>query len=427
MPKLNIKNAIPLEKTTLNNGLEVVVATKNKVPVACINLAYKVGSKDERIGKTGLAHLFEHLMFEGSQNVPKGDFDKLCSMAGGTNNAYTTYDMTSYNMSLPSFQLELGLWLESDRMAGFAVTEEALETQKKVVVEEIKQTVDDQPYGKWREKLAETAFDAQCSYSWEVQGNKEHVAECELQDVKNIFSNYYQPNNACLVISGDIKPDYGFKMAEKYFGDIPNLERSWERNIFKPEFLKGNKKVSFEDDIPMVAVFSAFHCDGFNNDDVFIADILANILGSGKSSRLYNSLVYEQQLASMAGTFVDKRENSSLITFYLIANSRNTGPEDLNESMNMEIRRILNEGVKENEFKKAINQLTTQLAHELQHSSGIADVVANQVLFWKDPERFYTLLSRYREITIEQINAYAAKILKPENCIRVDAIPKNGG
>lgn len=423
MAGLNIEKALPLKKKTLENGLEVVVVTKRKVPVICINIAYKIGSKDELAGKTGLAHLFEHLMFEGSANVPKGDFDKLCSMAGGVNNAYTTYDMTSYNMSLPAHQLELGLWLESDRMSEFAVTQDALDTQKKVVVEEIQQTVDDQPYGKWREKLAGAAFSEKCSYSWEVQGKKEHVAACELEDVRDIFNNFYQPNNSCLAICGDIEPERGFDLSEKYFGSIPNLERTRQRNQFSKEYLLGDRKALFEDSIPMAALFKAYHCPGLKDDEIFIADILANIIGSGRSSRIYNSIVYHKQLASMGGAFVDKRENTSLLTFYLIANSRKTSPDQLLDNLNIEIDNIMKNGVEKKELEKAINQLTTQLANELQHSSGIADIVANQALFWKKPERFYTLLNKYKEIDIHAINNFANKIFVEDKSIRVDAVP----
>jgi len=336
---LDLRKAIEFKRHRLDNGLDLVIIPLDRIPVVCVNIAYKVGSKDESIDNTGFAHLFEHLMFEGSKNVQKGEFDNLCSVAGGTNNAYTTYDLTSYTMSLPSHQLELGLWLESDRLFNFEVTEEALLNQKKVVVEEIRQTVENQPYGRWRELLAELAFKPECSYSWEVHGKIEHVESAQLENTQSFFDRFYNPSNACLVLCGDVNETTALPLVEKYFNRSRKINQP-VRNEFAESFRLKGKSGTFEDSIPLSGVFISFHFDGFNSDDTFTADLLANISGDGKSSRLYRSLVYDKQIASQAGAFADKRENSSVLTFYAIANKANTSCDQLYEALIAELDNI---------------------------------------------------------------------------------------
>lgn len=423
MSKLDLKKAIPLHIKTLDNGLVVVVAEKRKVPVVCLNIAYKVGSKDELHGKTGLAHLFEHLMFQGTENVPKGEFDRLCSTAGGVNNAYTTYDYTCYNMSLPSYQLELGLWLESDRLRKFSVTAEALLNQQKVVVEEISQTVDDQPYGKWRDVLAHAAYDPKCSYYWEIHGSKEHVAGCSMADVEEIFNNYYQPNNACMVISGDVEAETAFQMVDSYFGNIPNLTEKKRRNEFRSDLLVGGVRDSFNDSVPMPAVFLAFHCPGFMDDDIYHADMIANIYAGGKSSPFYKRLTYEKQLASYVGSVIEKKEHGSLLIFYAIANEPHISADTLCGEMLECIGETAARGITEEEFTKSINQMTIQYANSIQYSSGVADLLAQHMLFWNNPGKFYEILDKFRNLSIGDINTFAGKILTPQNMIRIDALP----
>ena len=286
----DLKKTLPIFRKKLDNGLETVILPIRKVPVVTISVGYKAGSKNEVRGKTGLAHLFEHLMFEGTANVPKGGFDQYCSIAGGTNNAYTTYDLTSYIMALPSHQLELGLWLESDRMFNFEIGEKALENQKKVVVEEINQTVENQPYGRWRNFLAENAFAPESCYSWEVQGFADDVKSVGMKDINDFYEKFYQPENACLVIAGDIDPGSALPQIEKYFN-----QQVTRKEIYRPpngkEMLQSGNYAKFEDNVPFHALFLAFHCSGFKDEEILAGDVLAFILGSGKSSILYNSQV----------------------------------------------------------------------------------------------------------------------------------------
>jgi predicted Zn-dependent peptidase len=422
--KLDLRKALPIKHKTLSNGLEVYILTKHNAPLVTINLAYRVGSKDEEIEKTGLAHLFEHMMFEGSKNIPKGDFDKLCSMAGGTNNAYTTYDMTCYYMTLPSNQLELGLWMESDRMANFGISESALETQKNVVCEEISQTVDEQPYGKWRELLADLAFSKNCSYNWEVHGKKEHVESVTIEYVNSFFKSHYQPANAALVICGDVQFDKAIELVEKYFGSINSDYNISNRNYFLPEYMLGNAQGQFSSNVPLPGIFVAYHCPGFLDDSIYTAEILSNIAGVGRSSRIYKELVYNKQIASQAGVFVDKREYSSLLTFYVVANDKETTCDYLYDNL-MEVIEGLKKEIKSREIKKSKTQLSTMVAYELQKTSGIADVAVNQLLFTKDTNKIYNVLDMYNKQTSASVVELANRIFKKENQIRIDAVMDN--
>lgn len=424
MNNLNLQDYLQIDYYKLNNGLDVVLIPNSKAPVICIDVAYKVGSKDEVLNRTGFAHLFEHLMFEGTRNVPNGEFDSLCSTAGGTNNAYTSYDLTNYYMSLPSNQLELGLWLESDRMKNFKVSQEALENQKSVVIEEINQTVEEVPYGKWRELLAEASFDKECSYSWEVHGSKDDVANATIEDTEYFRKMFYQPGNASLVVSGDFQLDTIKDLIEKYFADIPKHENNIRRNKFSDLFRKGNQVRSFTDSVPTTAVFLAFHCDSFKNYDIFAVELLANILGSGRSSRLYRHLVEKLQIASEVGAFVDKREYSSLLTFYALGNNSDIDQQILYSEMNKVIGGLLKNGIMEKEIQKARNQLSTHLAFSIQSYTGLANAAAYHTLFWNNPKRIFSILDYYSRHSIDDIISVARDILKEENSIRIVALPK---
>jgi zinc protease len=415
---------LPIHTNTLKNGLKVIVMPNTKAPLVAINLAYKVGSKNEEPHMTGIAHLFEHLMFEGSKHIAKGDFDKYCSMAGGTNNAYTTFDLTSYNMTLPKHQLELGLWLESDRMMEFSVTEDSLITQQKVVSEEILQTVQNQPYGMWRELLSGTAFSKECSYSWEVHGSSNHVMACNLDYLRKFFSKYYQPDNACLVLCGDIEPENALSLVDRYFSEIPVLNGMDMNRTFERNCILGRQRAEFYDNIPAAGVFLGYHCPGFTDDDIFKADIISNLFGNGRKSRLYDYLIDDLEIASHTGSYVDSREDASLLIFYALASSREISADALKIKMQDTIDKFITEGVFKDEIEKSINQLTTRIAYEFQYNSSLADLVAQQSLFWDEPSRVFKLLDMYKIITVEEIVEFAKRIFAKDNTIEIVALPK---
>jgi zinc protease len=421
--KFDFKAAIPIKRKKLDSGLELVLVNIPTVPIVSLSLAYKVGSKDEKPGKTGFAHLFEHLMFEGSRNVPKGEFDKLCSMAGGTNNAYTTYDYTNYVMTVPSHQLELALWLESDRMFRSDINETALANQKKVVTEEILQTVENQPYARWREVLAKNAYSKESSYSWEVHGRKEDVASSGIDDVREFYRTYYKPGNATLTLAGNFNDEKAIELVQKYFGhkvESPSIKR----NNFSEEFKMRGTYGLLKDNVPMPAVFVAYHLGGFREKEIDTADVLSYIAGTGRSSRLHDSLVYDRQVASQAGAFVDKREHCSLLTFYAVASSPDTSADELYSSLTGELDNMNRENISANILEKAQNQLTVQLCDMLLQTSGIADVSSNLTLFWNNPERLYEMTDIYNKVTEKDIMKLFRERITTENSVRVDVIPE---
>lgn len=412
-----------IHRYTLDNGLKLVLSPIKESSVVSLNLTYKVGSKNELRGRTGTAHLFEHLMFEGSKSLAKGKFDNYCTKAGGNNNAYTTYDSTSYIMTLPSNQLELALWLESDRLAGFAVTEEALVTQQKVVTEEIKQTVFDQPYGRWREYLAEYAFTKDSPYSWEVHGTVEDVNNCDLNYLEKFYNTYYQPSNACLAISGGFDVDSTIKTVNSYFGNIENKERTIKSLDFNELQKLKPSNFSFEDSVPHNAVFLNYHLPGFTNDIVLISDLISILSTVGKSSRIYKKLINELQVASSVGSYLDRREMASLLTFYAVAADENITPDTISNELQNELNKIV-DNVTNYELDKAINQITTHLAYELQSTSGIAETLSHLTLFQNDPYKINTLIERYKSITLNDVYKFMS-FLTEENRVEIDVVAKN--
>ncbi|MBS1537686.1 MAG: insulinase family protein [Bacteroidetes bacterium] len=412
-----------IHERILSNGLHVVIAPNHKAPVVCVTVGYKVGSKDELPTKNGFAHLFEHLMFDGSTNVARGDYFRIAASAGGSPNAYTAYDQTIYHITVPTHQIELALWIESDRMMKFGVQQIGLETQQKVVTEEISEVVENQPYGSWRTKQAEIAFSPNCSYSWEVHGSKAHVAAATMDDVQEFFDGYYRPDNAILTIAGDINPDAGFALAEKYFGDIPRGKNPIRRNSFTSDMYRGNQYAVITDNVPLPAVFMSFHSDSFFSDNSYIADILSGIIGEGRSSRFYRSLVYDKQIASSASAFNDQREMASLFTVSATASSPEITCDELSEALLSDITLVCEKGIEESEIFKSRNSLATGIAYPMQTCSGIADILTYQTMFWNNPNRINTLLSRYNQFTAQEVQEYANKILRPENMVRVDVVP----
>jgi len=421
---MNLKDSLNIKTHVLSNGLRVALVPFKNSDIISMNLAYRVGSKNEERNRTGLAHLFEHLMFEGSKNIPKGDFDKLCSLAGGTNNAYTTYDVTAYTITIPSNQIETALWLESDRMLEFSVTQSALETQQKVVSEEIRQTVFDRPYGKWRRLLAENSFHPDCSYSWEVHGSIEDVMSADLEYLEMFFNKYYRPGNAILTLCGDVDENKLLQLIEKYFSEIQNHTTDVEDKHFNESWLLKNKSVVFEDKVPLPAVFINFHIPGFSDDDIYKAEILSNIASSGRSSRLYSKLVEKLQIASTVGSFVDKREDSSIITFYGIPTDSDTDKNELKSKMYDIILNLSKFYVTNFELEKNINQLTTAVAHEIQYSSGIADMVSTNLLFNDDKDRIYSVLDKYKSISDEELKKFAGEYIQMGREIEIECLPE---
>lgn len=412
--------AIKIHQTVLSNGLRVVVCPDHGAPVVNVTVMYRVGSHDEIRGKTGLAHLFEHLMFDNTSNGMDKQYDTFCAKAGGTNNAYTTFDYTTYYVNLPAHQVELGYWLEAERMRAFMITDRALATQRSVVVEEIKQNVENQPYGMWRHVMEEQAFDPQSAYSWEVYGSAEDVEGVTMEDAKGFFERFYQPANAVLCVAGDVAPEHAAMLAERHFGGIPALETVPARNAFNTSFQRKGTHGSVPDAVPMPATFLAFHVPGLLDDTSYAAEIAATILGSGRSSPLYRALVQEQQIASSVGAFVDKRLHDSLLTFYAYASREDVSADRLIEAMTSTIAATV---CTDADRIKAVNKLRTSLAAELQRVAGVADSVAYHTLFYNDPGQVNQLLDKYSTQPLSLVQQIVADCSYVSMGVRVDIVP----
>ncbi|MBL7997670.1 MAG: insulinase family protein [Candidatus Kapabacteria bacterium] len=402
-----------LHIVTLANGLRVVICEKRGAPVVNVTVAYKVGSKDESPDHTGLAHLFEHVMFDNIEDNGKGQFDLYLTDAGGASNAYTTYDFTLYYLSLPSSHLELGLWLESQRLSEFRATPQALATQIQVVTEEIKQNVFDQPYGDWRNHLAAHGFAADTMYSWEIYGSHEHVQKTDYATASAWYNEYYRPDNACLILCGDIDTSDAMALVEKYIAPIPARSGTPRRTPYDNSNRRTGS-VTLTQPVPSNAVMLGYHADGMCSDRIPTYDILTSILSEGRSSRLYSALQYEQQIASYVGAFMDKREYSSIFTVMCFAMDNSIPCGKMDTALRNEVQRIVTEGITEDELEKAKAKVKTSLALELQTTDGVADALAQLTLFFNDPNRIATHIQKYNSVTTDHVNTLARELFAQE-------------
>ncbi len=291
---------IQFEEFTLDNGLRVIVHEDQTVQIAVMNILYDVGSRDEQPDKTGFAHLFEHLMFGGSKNIP--NYDEPLQKVGGENNAFTNTDITNYYLTVPASNIETGFWLESDRMMSLSFDPEVLEVQRKVVIEEFKQRYLNQPYGDVWLKLRPLLYEVH-PYKWATIGKElSHIENATMDDVKDFFFRYYVPNNAIMAVAGNVSFDQVRKLTEKWFGQIP-AGKKWKRKLPRePKQLK-KKQTTVESDVPANALYKAYHMPGRFHKDFYAIDLLSDILGRGHSSRLYNQLVKERDIFTSVSSF----------------------------------------------------------------------------------------------------------------------------
>lgn len=409
------------EEFTLSNGLNAVLSEDHTIPSVAINLCYHVGSKDEETGKTGFAHLFEHLMFEGSVNLPKGQYEFLTASAGGENNAYTTEDKTNYFLLLPSNQLELGLWLESDRMLECVVSEANLNTQKKVVIEEKKQNFDNRPYGSVSTEFAPRLFPG-TGYGWDTIGNIENIRDAKLEDVRAFFRKYYTPNNSVLSMTGNFDTSEAIKLIEKYFNEIKSGE-----NIVRNKFDINNSYIGLKekitDKIQFPGIFLGYRIPCENSAEYYAFDLLTEILAGGDSSRLYKNLVYDKQLASEVGCWIDAKEYAGVMHLYviLLPGAEISAAE---EELNRIFHDICSSGVETWELQKAKNRIETKSYFRKQYIIAKADLLAHYKTFYNDPDLINTNHYRYLAVTEEEILKYSKKFLNKDNRVELLYCPE---
>jgi zinc protease len=406
---------VPYTTFTLPNGLKVIVHEDHSVPVVTVNTWYHVGSGDERPGRTGFAHLFEHLMFMGSQNVPTGQFDQLLEAAGADNNGSTTEDRTNYFEDGPTNALPLMLYLDSDRM-GFLLPEltaEKVDLQRGVVQNERRQSYENQPYGLAEENILRRLYPAGHSYGWPVIGSMADLSAATIEDVRQFSRTYYTSTNATMVIGGDVNPLAVRRLVERYFGDVtrgPAVTRIQP----PPVNLDADVYATLEDRVQLPRVYDAWHtARAFSPDDAAL-NVLADVLASGKSSRLYRRLVYEMQIATQVTAYHDALKADG--SFRLSSTAR--PGHDLNELQQVigeEIRRLVETGPTAREVQRVINQTEAQFLDRMERVGsfgGKADQLAFYDYFVGTPDYFQTDLDRYRRVTPADVQRVAREYLQ---------------
>jgi zinc protease len=407
---------LPHRLVTLDNGLRVIIHEDRRTPIACVNVWYHVGSKDEVPGRTGFAHLFEHLMFEGSEHVPEGRFDELLEAAGGINNGSTSTDRTNYWDLLPSHALDLALYLEADRMGGLlpAITREQLEAQRDVVKNERRQSYENRPYGLASETLLAALYPPEHPYSWPVIGTMADISAATLDDVRTFCTTYYTPSNASIAVAGDVDADAVLATITRYFDDIPPGPVRPIRSA--PQAVLGaERRIVLEDDVKLPRLYMAWHSPAaFEHGDAAL-DAASGVLAAGRASRLYRSLVYEKQIAQSVSAY----QSSALLgsTFRLTLTAR---PGVSLSALEVEARATMGAvaaGITATELDRARNGIETHFIDALQNVGGFggrADQLNLYLFHMGDPDYAEADLQRYQRLLPRDVaDAVGEHLLAP--------------
>ncbi|HET9166647.1 MAG TPA: pitrilysin family protein [Candidatus Angelobacter sp.] len=410
--------------TTLENGLRVLIAPDHAAPVVSISLTYNTGSRNEKQGRTGFAHLFEHMMFEGSANVGKGEHMLLVQNYGGSLNGSTNNDQTNYFEELPKNQLDMALFLESDRMKALNITQANLDNQRNAVQEERRLRVDNQPYGKSFEELESMAYD-NFPYHHSVIGSMDDLNAATLDDVKDFFRIYYAPNNVVLVLVGDLDAKETLAKVKKYFGDIPKQQAPPPVDMKEPDHDKERRK-TLNDALARLPQFHAVYNIGpGNTPDTYALQVLSSILSGGRSGRFYQHLVHDKQLALNAGAFAQARRGPGL--FNIVALPRpGVKIEDLEKALDDEIEAIKKDGVTQQEMDKVRTQFLRQAIQTRVSTLGIANQLGTATIFYNDPNLINTAYEKLTAVTAEQVKQAAQKYLVPAHRSVVITLPGAG-
>jgi predicted Zn-dependent peptidase len=419
--------SVPIDRRSLPNGLRVVLSRDPRAPVVAVNLWYAVGSKNEKTGKTGFAHLFEHMMFQGSAHVEKGQHFSLVQGAGGTLNATTSLDRTNYFETLPSHQLELALWLEADRMANLvpAITEEKLDNQREVVKNERRWSVDNQPYGTWDEKLQELAYPESHPYHHSVIGSMEDLEAASLHDVTDFFETFYRPNNAVLTLVGDFEPDKAMAMIERHFGPIPaNPSLPSQPNVeLDPLPIGREVREVVPDKVPLPRVYLAYRIPVFGSEGFDALEVGADLLGRGRASRLYASLVRGERLAQDVEVYPLALLGGAAI-FGIWATARpEIAVDRLEAAIHREIGRLVKDGARDDELDRVRNLHDSSIASSLEQVSERADRLSMYTTLFDEPERINAEMSRYDAVTAAQARDALATYLRDDNQVALTYVP----
>ncbi|SNR53246.1 M16 family metallopeptidase [Hymenobacter mucosus] len=402
---------IHFEEFTLANGLRCIVHEDHTTPMAVLNVLYNVGSRDEDPQHTGFAHLFEHLMFSGSVNIPS--YDEPLQMVGGENNAFTSPDITNYYLTLPAANLETGFWLESDRMLSLAFSENGLEVQRKVVVEEFKQNYLNQPYGDVWLKLRPLAYQ-QHPYSWATIGKEvSHIEDATMQQVRNFFGKHYSPANAIMVVAGAVTKAEAQRLAEKWFGPIPGGTR-YERNLPQEPRQTEARFLEVTANVPLSALYKVYHMPGRESAAYYPVDLLSDVLGRGKSSRIYQQLVKERPLFNSISASVMGSLEPGLV---VVSGKLNAGVtlEEADAAVEEVIAGLRNELVSVEELEKVKNQAEASIVFsEIELLNRAMNLAYSKLM--GDANLVNQESEKVQAVTPAQVQAAAQELLRPDNC-----------
>lgn len=417
-------NEVEFIEYDLDNGLHVILHEDHSTPIVAVSVLYHVGSKNENPDRTGFAHFFEHLLFEGSENIGRGEYSEYVEKAGGALNANTSQDRTFYYDLLPSNQLQLGLWLESERMLHAKVDSVGIETQREVVKEEKRQRVDNQPYGSILEEVMKRAYTVH-PYNWVPIGSMEHLNAATEEDYVGFYKTFYVPNNATLSIAGDMDIEQAKEWIEMYFGSIPKGGEVPRPDVVEPEQTEEIRDVVY-DNIQLPAVVHAYHGPAMGTEDSYAMDMLSMLLSQGGSSRFNTSIVDEQELALFVGAFPFPSEDPGLFLSFGITNM-GVDPDTLEMAMDAEIALVQTELISDAEFEKLQNQIESQFVQSNSSMAGIAETLAQYHTYYGDANLINTEIERYMSVTKEDIMAVANKYLNKNNRVVLYYLPVEEG
>ncbi|MGI9181126.1 MAG: M16 family metallopeptidase [Longimicrobiaceae bacterium] len=416
---------IPARTQVLGNGMRIIAHEDHSSPVVNVHLMYHVGSKDESPGRTGLAHLLEHLLFEGSEHCPKGEFDLLLERVGGTNNGSTWLDRTNYYETVPSHAVELALWLERERMAHFrpVLGEEMLELQRGVVINERLQVIENRPYGRADEKLHEVLFPEAHPYRWPTIGYLEDLESIALDDVRSFHEGYYTPANAVLVLAGDVHAEEAFSLAERYFGDLPGpTEPRRVAPAPNGQPPRATQRELLEDRVSFPRVYRAHAVPPYGSADWIALDVLAYLLADGESSRLQRALVREGQLAQEVDSYLFPTELNGI--FGVVATAR-SGVEAaaLEEVIDRTLAKVVEEGVTEAEVAGAVRRVRRDQVEGLANVEDRAEALAYAATVLGEAEALERVMAGYLHVTPDDVQRVARRYLAPEEAATVVVVP----
>jgi zinc protease len=409
------------EKITLPNGLEVILHEDHSTPIVVVNTWYKVGSGDEKPGRTGFAHLFEHVMFMGSENVPVGQFDKWLEAAGATNNGSTTEDRTNYYESLPSNALPLALWLDADRMGKLlpVMDQSKLDLQRDVVKNERRQRVDNAPYGKSNETIIAALYPANHPYHWPVIGSMADLSAASLDDVKQFFRTYYAPNNATMVIAGDFNRDSAVTWVNRYFGAIPRGPQMPPRPVVPTVAVARDTFLVLEDKVTLPRLYQTWSTVPIFTPDDAPLDVLADVLAGDKNSRLYKRLVFEMQVAQDVTAYQNSGKLDGNFNIIVTPKPKQT-PAMMKQLVAEEVDKIIKEGITPRELARALNTRRAAFLDRIASVLGKSDRLAEYNYFAGTPDYIQKDAARYDRVTATDVQRVAAKYLtKPKVVLTV--------